>query len=465
MGFNLSSFGAGFASAAVKDMEEERKLAELRGADSVKNMLANYKTVTAENKKREAELIDNIDLLRTYDPTATESQLFALSTKPSVMAAINDLIKKDAFDPASFKLSNFAKVAENNTNATALERVKLLSVLPVVAKTTIAEETPSSGNILRDMLSKSAARSQEKALRQYAQASGIPLERLQAAQGFVSPKVDVAAEIDMSKLRPEKTFSDMEAQAKRDLLKAKQTGNPADLDAASKKLANVVAVNSETSLAGKSEERIQSDMVTEIQRLSAKNDMQGASNVAALLDQRKKLLAKPKDAVVKTDADKISQANLITTAGKTLSTIIAMSLPPGSFITTVNADGDTRVELKDMKQSQQYAKATFTAQTELISRFTDKNGKPRSEMHANALTSAGIGIDKNTGTAYIIPTNIATPEQADQSRPRPSGGGRLGSAGSGRNVAPATAPATAAPATVPAPSLVWDTRTNSWVNP
>lgn len=218
MGFKLGSFAGGFAEAAVEDIQKERKLAELRGTEAVKTLYTNYKTVTEDNKKKEAELVNNINILRTYDPNATENELYAVATSAPVMASITDYIKKDGFDAQSFKLSNFAKVVNDNVTSTALERVKMLSTLPIAARATITSqlEQPSSGNILRDFVGKSRGSAREKSMLEAAQALGVPLERLQAAEGFVRPTAEANATFDMSKIRPAKTktFTEQEDEAK-----------------------------------------------------------------------------------------------------------------------------------------------------------------------------------------------------------------------------------------------------------
>lgn len=218
MGFKLGSFAGGFAEAAVEDIQKERKLAELRGTEAVKTLYTNYKTVTEDNKKKEAELVNNINILRTYDPNATENELYAVATSAPVMASITDYIKKDGFDAQSFKLGNFAKVVNDNVTSTALERVKMLSTLPIAARATITSqlEQPSSGNILRDFVGKSRGSAREKSMLEAAQALGVPLERLQAAEGFVRPTAETGATFDMSKIRPAKTktFTEQEDEAK-----------------------------------------------------------------------------------------------------------------------------------------------------------------------------------------------------------------------------------------------------------
>jgi len=244
MGFNLSSFAGGFAEAAVEDIQKERKLAELRGTEAVKNLYTNYKTVVEDNKKKEAELVNNINILKTYDPTATESELYAVATSAPVMTSITDYIKKDGFDAGSFKLGNFAKVVnDNSSTATALERVKMLSVLPIAAKDTITKQLePSSGNIIRDMLGKSSSSAKEKAMIEQAQALGVPLERLKAAQGFVRPVDTVNATYDMSKLRPPKTFAQQEDDAKAKALLATKNKDDVALGSANAELVVIKSI-------------------------------------------------------------------------------------------------------------------------------------------------------------------------------------------------------------------------------
>ena len=467
MGFNLSAFGAGFAEAASEDIQRNRKLAELRGTEAVKNMQLNYKKVIEDNKAKESELVENLNLLKTYDPSAKEDELYAIATKAPVMSQITSLIKDKSFDPASFKLSNFVKVAENNVTATALERVKLLSVLPTMAKEAVIEQMAPSDNIFKDMVSRSASKAKEKAMLEQAQAIGIPLERLRAAQNYIRPSAEVNAVVDMSKLRPEKTYSDIESQAKLESFNARQSGDPAAIAAASNKMANVVAVNTEASLTGKTEAQIQSQMINNIQRLAAAGKLQEASTETALLRQRQNLERLPSKEG-KTDADKITQANKIQVASRAVLAAVQDSLPPGSFITVTDREGNVTTELKDLTQSSRYDLGVQAGRQQMIKRFTI-NGKPKGEAEQNALASIGVQFD-DKGIAFVPKVERPVTERRNPTA-APSGGGRLGSAGAGRNVAPA---ATAVPAPAPRPTptaapaarptLVWDAATNSFVN-
>ncbi len=461
MGFKLGSFAGGFAEAAVDDIQKERKLAELRGTEAVKTLYTNYKTVTEDNKKKEAELVNNINILRTYDPNATENELYAVATSAPVMASITDYIKKDGFDAQSFKLGNFAKVVNDNVTSTALERVKMLSVLPIAARATITSqlEQPSSGNILRDFVGKSRGSAREKSMLEAAQALGVPLERLQAAEGFVRPTAEANATFDMSKIRPakKKTFDDLEKEAKLESLLARETNDPVAAAAAAKKLANVVAVNTEASLTGKSEAQIQSQMITNIQRLVKEGKPQEAAAEQALLVQRQTLASKPEKAG-KTDADKISQSNMIQIASRAVLAAVQDSLPPGSFITVTDREGNVSTELKDLTQSSRYDAGIAAGRQEMINRFTIK-GKPKGEAQQNALASIGVRFDENN-IAYVPKVERPATERRNPAA-APSGGSRLGSAPSGRNVAPAAAPVAPRPTTAPA-TLVWDERTQSF---
>ncbi len=335
--------------------------------------------------------------------------------------------------------------------------VKMLSVLPIAAKETVTKQLePSSGNIIRDMLSKSSSSAKEKAMLEQAQALGVPLERLKAAQGFVRPTADANATYDMSKLQPPKTFNKLEDEAKRDSFLARQANDPVAIAAATKKLANVVAVNTEASLTGKTEAQIQSQMIDNIQKLAADGDVNGASRETALLRQRQDLASKPPKEG-KTDADKITQSNKIQIASRAVLAAVQDSLPPGSFITVTDREGNVTTELKDLTQSSRYDAGIAAGRQEMIKRFTI-NGKPKGEMEQNALASIGVRFDENN-IAYV-PTVVRP--ATERRNAAPSGGGRLGSAPSGRNAAPAAAPAAAPRPTTSPATLVWDERTQSF---
>jgi hypothetical protein len=99
----------------------------------------------------------------------------------------------------------------------------------------------------------------------------------------------------------------------------------------------------------------------------------------------------------KTDADKISQANLIVTASKAMEATFKSYLPQGSFTTKENLDGTVSLQVASFVKPEQEAKALEAGRSVLIKEMTI-NGKPKSEMHKNALMSAGLQFDKDGNT-------------------------------------------------------------------
>jgi hypothetical protein len=202
MGFNFTAFAGGFAKAAVESIEKEEELAAARGANGAKVMYENYKTVLADNRKLENELKANIETLKAYDPNATEDELFAVATKKPVMDYVVSQIKKENFDPESFKLSNIASIANNNVKSTALDLIKENLRLPKVMKETEASFAyKDTGNFITDIKGAAGSRAAEKAARQTADALGVSYEELVAAKGYKRPEMNVEATYNMGGIK------------------------------------------------------------------------------------------------------------------------------------------------------------------------------------------------------------------------------------------------------------------------
>jgi hypothetical protein len=439
MGFNLTSFGAGFASAATEDMKQARKLAELRGFEAVKNLQANYKTVLEENKKKESELVGNIDLLRSYDPTATETELYAVATKKPVMDAITGLIKNDGFDAASFKLANFAKVANENTTATALERVKELSAFPIVARQTIADQQKPSGNILKDLVDRSSSRAQETAMLEQAKISGIPLERLQAAQAYVRPTPVVSATFDMSKLRPPKSFADQENDARLALLNATKKNDTvgANLAKADVLVFKTIkdSMNSEQTEFSNKVASLKNAAAfgTPDEKVKANKDLDGLF----ALERREAEAKKVRGDDGETKIPALSALNTFTTAA------VARSLA-AKYGDLIKSKQLAVVEKPDGSVSVDYVGTDPTLRREIIatqalaaraalSLYTDSKGQPANRDVATVL---------NSFTAPVAVTPEAPAVSAPAAPALPTARG-LGSAPAGRNPAPAATPVSA----------------------
>lgn len=437
MGFKLGSFAGGFAEAAVDDIQRERKLAELRGTEAVKNLYTNYKTVTEDNKKKEAELVSNINILRTYDPNATEDQLYAVATSAPVMASITDYIKKDGFDAQSFKLGNFAKVVNDNVTSTALERVKMLSTLPIAARATINSqlEQPSSGNILRDFVGKSSGSAKEKAMLETAQALGVPLERLQAAQGFVRPTAEANATFDMSKIRPPKakTFNEQEDDAKAKAFLAKKNNDPEALRLAE---ADLVVVKSIKDTLTSEQSKFTEQLVTlKNNSLNGTPEQKKAADAELTkiwaFERREAEAKKVKGDDGEGKVPNLSTLNTFTSAavGRAIAAQYGDLVKNKQLAIIENADGSTRFSYlgTDATTRKKILDLQANAARSALSLYTDSKGMPINRDVASVLNSFKAPAQSEEAAP------VAPPPAA----PALPNANRLGSAPAGRNAAPA----------------------------
>ena len=225
MGFNLSSFAGGFATAFTEDIEKEEKLAEVRGISGVKNMADTYKTVMAENRKLKSELVENVNTLQQYDPTATDQELFEIAKSKPLMDIIASKVKDGEFKDGGFKLADYARVVKDNNTATALERVEEMFKLPKVEAAAPAE-IKKTGNVIRDITATAGSKAGERAARETAAALGVTLEELRAAKAFRTPDLTSAATVNMEAIQKPKTFDQQENAAKQALLDATRKGDP-----------------------------------------------------------------------------------------------------------------------------------------------------------------------------------------------------------------------------------------------
>ena len=225
MGFNLSSFAGGFATAFTEDIEKEEKLAEVRGISGVKNMADTYKTVMVENRKLKSDLVENVNTLQQYDPTATDQELFEIAKSKPLMDIIAAKVKDGDFKDGGFKLSDYARVVKDNSTATALERVEEMFKLPKV-EAAAPTEIKKTGNVIRDITATAGSKAGERAARETAAALGVTLEDLRAAKAFKTPDLTSAATVNMEAIEKPKTFDQQENAAKVRLLDAQRAGDP-----------------------------------------------------------------------------------------------------------------------------------------------------------------------------------------------------------------------------------------------
>jgi hypothetical protein len=205
MGFRFSSFVAGAAENITDTLKEDEKQAAAAATFGVKALKENYDKVQAENRTLETKLLKNRGILKTFDPTATDAELFAAATNDTYMSLAVEAAKAN---PANFKVSDVVAIKKDNPSIVSFEEaMKAYTTVPEVSKSarqaegTVETKRPDDLfgiNILRDRASNRAA---TKAEEQTAKAMGVSIEKLRAASGFKRPEIDTGAEFNMAKFQ------------------------------------------------------------------------------------------------------------------------------------------------------------------------------------------------------------------------------------------------------------------------
>ena len=457
MGFKFSSFAAGAAEAVVDTLRKDEEEASKVGMYGVKALKENYDKVMADNRKLEDKLLKNKSMLKTFDSTATDAELFAAATNDTYMELAIEAAKAN---PATFKVGDVVKIREANaSNQSFEEAMKAYTSVPEVSKiarqvegVAVDKDTNFFAKIRKGASDRAGTRAEE----QTAKAMGVSLEKLRAAEGFKRPEFDAGAEFDLTKFQKPKDFKELKDKAQVDLLTAQETGDPNAINAASERVARINTNESIGKVEKKTEAQIQSDLVTEIQKKQEAGDKQGVATATALLRQRQALMKAPGDG--KTDADKITQTNLIQVATRTRATTIEQKLPPGQLITTTDAQGNVTMSLRDLDQSGLFRQGDAIAANAIIKEMAKPDGTPRSEMHKNAMMSVGIRFD-DAGKAIrpVVPElpTKGTPPPAVAPNAAPTRGGPTPAAPAPAAAKPTTPPAIPQLTEADKQALVW----------
>jgi hypothetical protein len=314
---------------------------------------------------------------------ATPEQVAYLQSSPAALQAL-----KKMKDPTKISLSDVISIASGNeSNAVASERI---TAMPEVADKVAAAVKKQYRSGLGGFVDRIGEGAGETAERRFARAMGSDIDTMQTTKLMQRPTQ--AGTFDMAKTIAPDDFSAIKDQAQVELLNAQESNDPKAINAATEKVARINTIEAMGKVEKKTDAQIQSDLVTEIQQKQAIGDKQGAATATALLRQRQALMKAP-GADGKTDADKISQANLIQVATRTRATTIEQQLPPGQLITTTDSQGNVTMTLRDLSQGDLFRKGDAIAANAIIKEMTKPDGTPRSEMHKNAMMSAGIRFD------------------------------------------------------------------------
>ena len=394
MGFNLGAFVGGFGKGVTESMEEMEKTNASQITDSVKSMYHNYQEFRKETEKKKTEMRDTVGSLRSFkfaDGALDEKELIALASDLPTAKAIAEELKKnpDKLEGLSKSfIKATGKIPEGMTFNQYVEQYGKVAKMDAT-EFTQAASTKQDGIFNQMIYGKNADK-----IRTAAAKYGVSAEELYnvgAAKGAKSfPSL---LEVDYSKLKDKPDFKKIESDAQVAMYNARQSGTEDDQAKAAANLGHITFIKESGDKKDKTQNQIEADYANKVITLQKEGKPKEAAAMEVELRNWQKLVANPNNKL-KTDADKISQANLITAASRTMVSTMSNYLPPGSFITTSNPDGTTNIEVKDLASSDKAAKGYAAGREVLIKEMTT-NGKPRSEMHKNALMTAGVQFDQD----------------------------------------------------------------------
>jgi hypothetical protein len=458
----LTAFLGGAAAQATTMIEAEKKNAKELAAAQASALLKNYMEVDKQAKELSNKMASDVEFLKGYYPDVSDDDLVEAAKNPEAMSVFKKKASEADFDSRLIKFSDFVTVASKNsgkdfrTQINELYDIKKLQAAP----------PPVEANV--GFFKQLVAGTGEAELKRIVEPFGVSPDQLRAAMTY-KPSVTSEAKFNLSALST-KTFEAEMDKAKLAVVRAQELPkddpkrDPA-LQEATTTLARFVMTKSLTSTEGLTNEKILSNMVTEIQGLP--KDSTERKALEEKLKERKALMSNDKD-FKKTEADyqtdlinrileakkanKTQEAreleaelaqrkalskddtkgdkdptptNYIVAASRAMATAISEFVPKGSFSITTNPDGSQSFTPTSMTKTEDWQKAIKMGKQSIISSgiYTNANGVPKSEAHKLALSAVGINFDRN---GVVVVDSVAPPP-------------------------PAPAPAAPAPAAAPAP--------------
>lgn len=452
MGFKLGAFIGGVAKGASESIEELEKLNTTSINANVKSMYHNYQEYKKEVEKKKETLRSTVGALRGLkftDGPLDDEQLIALATNPELAKDIADTLTKNPD-----RLEGLSKSFIKSANVPKGQKFDdFLNNYGKKATLTSEEFAEAASNKEEGFLNKMIYGQNVKKIDSAARQLGVKPEELYAygsSKGM--PSYSASLEVDYSKLKEKPDFKKIESDAQIAMYRAKQEGTEDDQAKAAANLGYITFIKEYGNKKDKTQNQIEADYANQVIKLKQEGKPKEAAAKEAELRQWQKLVANPAMST-KTDADKISQANLIVTASKAMEATFKSYLPQGSFTTKENLDGTVSLQVASFVKPEQEAKALEAGRSVLIKEMTT-GGKPKSEMHKNALMSAGVQFDKDGNTV-----NPKIQYGGGSGTPAPaSNSPRLGTPAAPAAPAPREAPALAPEARIP----IFDRATNTW---
>jgi hypothetical protein len=449
----FQAFATGAATTITESIKREEKNARELAAAQASALIENHNKVKDARDKQANKMIEDAKFLQAQFPTVSNDELVMAATNPSAIAALRARAAQPDWDPTVLKFSDFAQVT---TKATGYGIDKIVNDMYDMSAATAA---PAEANKSMSLIQRITAGTGEEALNKIVSPFGLSAEQMRGQVNFKPKMPEGEVKFNLGVLT-QKTFDAEYDKVKLEVVKVQQLPAGAEKDAALKastqKLAQFTLVKSLASTEALTNEKILSNMVTEIQELSpdsperkalekklverkalmktgtneinendirtdlttriiaAKkaNNMPEAKVLTAELEQRKKLLDKEE-----TNVEKITATNLQVAASRAIVAALTTYVPAGDINITTNADGSQTTSIKSISLTADYDKGVNAGRQAVFAKYT-KNGVPISEAHALALLSIGFVIDEKSGIARL-PANprAGTPSPAPLAAP------------------------------------------------
>ena len=435
----FQAFATGAATTITESIKREEKNARELAAAQASALIENHNKVKDARDKQANKMIEDAKFLQAQFPTVSNDELVMAATNPSAIAALRARAAQPDWDPTVLKFSDFAQVT---TKATGYGIDKIVNDMYDMSA---AKAAPAEANKSMSLIQRITAGTGEEALNKIVSPFGLSAEQMRGQVNFKPKMPEGEVKFNLGALT-QKTFDAEYDKVKLEVVKAQQLPTGVDKDVALKastqKLAQFTLVKSLGSTEALTNEKILSNMVTEIQALSpdsperkalekklverkalmktgtneiSENDIRTdlttriiAAKKANNIDevkQRKKLLDKDE-----TDGLKLSATNLLVAASRAVASSINTYVPAGDFTITTNPDGSQSTSIKSMSKTADYDKGVQEGRTVVFNNYT-VNGIARSEAHGSALLQIGFIVDPVT-LKVTFPQNPRTPPPA-----------------------------------------------------
>lgn len=213
MGFNLLAFAGGAAKSVSLEIDKREEEAKAFALNSTKMMHERYSKTLESNRQQLSSIEDDLSVIRSNFPGKfSESQLYNIGISNAQRKQLVEAAKDPNIDKSLLDASQIAKITEDNTPGTAMDRIRQAYAIPSVIASKAAEVKESG------FFSGFGERAGTAAAQKYAGMAGVSLEQMRGAQEWKAPAS--TAEFDMTFLKSPKTTEDMVSRAEAEVARA-----------------------------------------------------------------------------------------------------------------------------------------------------------------------------------------------------------------------------------------------------